>query len=201
MKSESGGFNTVALNYDYPLLLTGSTGVGKTTLAKKIHELRQKECSQRRVRHDQLRVRSAGRLSDRNYSDSTKGSFTGAVTDRKGLLEKASDGTLFLDEIGELSLDVKKMLLTAIEDKKFRSVGNKEIASDFYFIAGTNSDLTEKVNKNEFREDLLARIDAFHFPLPDLKSRPENIEPNLNPARFRSSRLQKQYQSHDKRQG
>ncbi len=170
----------VATNYDYPILLTGSTGVGKTTLAKKIHELR----ARKNARNGEFVAVNCGTLGGEIVRSElfghTKGSFTGAVTDQKGLLERASDGTLFLDEIGELSLDVQKMLLTAIEDKKFRSVGNKEIASDFYFIAGTNSDLTEKVNKNEFREDLLARIDAFHFPLPDLKSRPEDIEPNLN---------------------
>ncbi|MGE0244010.1 MAG: RNA repair transcriptional activator RtcR family protein [Pyrinomonadaceae bacterium] len=170
----------VSTNYDYPILLTGRTGVGKTTLAKRIHELR----ARKNASNGEFVAVNCGTLGGdvvrSELFGHTKGSFTGAEMDQMGLLEKANHGTLFLDEIGELSPDVQKMLLTAIEDKKFRSVGGKEIASDFYFIAGTNSDLKEKIKKKEFREDLLARIDAFHFPLPDLKSRLEDIEPNLN---------------------
>jgi transcriptional regulatory protein RtcR len=110
-----------------------------------------------------------------------KGAFTGAISDRDGLLKKADGGVLFLDEIGELGLDEQAMLLRAIEDKIFIPVGaDTPMLSDFQLIAGSNRDLSIAVRQGRFREDLLARIDLWTFRLPGLSERREDIEPNLD---------------------
>jgi transcriptional regulatory protein RtcR len=110
-----------------------------------------------------------------------KGSFTGAVQDRKGLLVAADAGLLFLDEIGELGLDEQAMLLRAVEEKRFLPVGSdREVRSDFQLIAGTNRELASDVRSGKFREDLLARINLWTFCLPPLARRREDIEPNLD---------------------
>jgi transcriptional regulatory protein RtcR len=109
-----------------------------------------------------------------------KGAFTGAVRDRPGVLRAADKGMLFLDEIGELGTDEQAMLLRALEEKTFLPMGSdREARSDFQLIAGTNRDLLSAVREGRFREDLLARINLWTFTLPGLRSRPEDIEPNL----------------------
>jgi transcriptional regulatory protein RtcR len=110
-----------------------------------------------------------------------KGAFTGAVSDRPGLLRTADKGVLFLDEIGELGLDEQAMILRAIEDKLFLPVGaDKEAGSDFQLLAGTNRDLGEAVAAGAFREDLYARLNLWTFRLPGLAERREDIAPNLD---------------------
>jgi transcriptional regulatory protein RtcR len=96
-------------------------------------------------------------------------------------LEAGADkGVLFLDEIGELGIDEQAMLLRALEEKTFLPLGSdREAHSDFQLIAGTNQDLLAAVRQGRFREDLLARINLWTFTLPGLRSRPEDIEPNL----------------------
>lgn len=109
-----------------------------------------------------------------------KGAFTGAVSDRAGLLKAADGGMLFLDEIGELGVDEQAMLLRAIEERRFFPLGSdREVESAFELAAGTNRDLQAAVARGRFREDLLARINLWSFELPGLKDRREDIEPNL----------------------
>ena len=109
-----------------------------------------------------------------------KGAFTGAINPRDGHLRAANNGVLFLNEIGELGLDEQAMLLRALEDKVFLPLGSdKEVKSEFQLIAGTNRDLTERVNTGKFRDDLLARINLWTFTLPSLRERKEDIEPTL----------------------
>ena len=109
-----------------------------------------------------------------------KGSFTGAVQERAGLLRTANHGVLFLDEVGELGLEEQAMLLRALEEKTFLPLGSdREAQSDFQLIAGTNRDLLSAVRDGRFREDLLARINLWTFTLPGLRERPEDLEPNL----------------------
>jgi transcriptional regulatory protein RtcR len=110
-----------------------------------------------------------------------KGSFTGALKDRDGLLKTADNGILFLDEIGELGLDEQSMLLRAIEEKCFLPLGSDhEVSSDFQLICGTNRDLYQDIIQGRFRDDLYARINLWTFEMPGLKERPEDIEPNLS---------------------
>jgi transcriptional regulatory protein RtcR len=110
-----------------------------------------------------------------------RGAFTGAIQDRPGLLKTADKGVLFLDEIGELGLDEQAMILRAIEDGLFLPVGaDKEAASAFQLIAGTNRDLVDEVAAGRFREDLFARLNLWTFSLPGLADRREDIAPNLD---------------------
>jgi transcriptional regulatory protein RtcR len=171
----------VAIKSKAPILLMGPTGAGKSFLARRLYELK-------RARH-QL----DGRFVDINcatlHGDGAgstlfghvKGAFTGAASERAGLLRTAHKGLLFLDEIGELGLDEQAMLLKAIEEKRFLPVGgDQEAHSEFQLIAGTNRDLARDVERGLFREDLFARINLWTYELPGLTERPEDIEPNLD---------------------
>lgn len=164
-----------------PLLLTGPTGAGKSQLARRIFQLKQyrRQVSGERVEVNCATLRGDGAMSA--LFGHVKGAFTGATSDRPGLLRKADQGLLFLDEIGELGLDEQAMLLKALEEKTFLPVGaDREVKSDFQLIAGTNRDLAERVRQGRFREDLLARINLWTFELPGLRERPEDVEPNLD---------------------
>ena len=171
----------VAIHSHAPVLLTGPTGAGKSRLAKRIYELKK---HRRQMGGDFVEVNCATLRGDGAASalfGHKRGAFTGAVGDRPGLLRAADKGLLFLDEIGELGVDEQAMLLRALEEKRFLPVGSdKESASDFQLIAGTNRDLAHEVRNGGFREDLLARINLWTFALPALRDRPEDLEPNLD---------------------
>lgn len=170
----------VAIRSHAPLLLTGPTGAGKSQLAKKIFSLKQVK---HQVSGSFIEVNCATLRGDGAMSalfGHTKGAFTGATTDRKGMLRAADKGVLFLDEIGELGLDEQAMILRAIEEKIFFPVGaDTESTSDFQLIAGTNRDLASDVRQGRFREDLFARLNLWTFKLPGLRDRREDLEPNL----------------------
>jgi len=170
----------VAVGSTEPILLTGPTGAGKSKLARRIYELKK---ARRQVGGSFIEVNCATLRGDGAMSalfGHKRGSFTGALNDRPGLLRSADKGMIFLDEVGELGLDEQAMLLRAIEEKCFLPVGSdKEVASDFQVIAGTNRDLGIALRSGAFREDLLARLNLWTFRLPGLKERPEDIEPNL----------------------
>ena len=163
-----------------PLLLTGPTGAGKSQLARRIYELKRQR---QQVSGSFVEVNCATIRGDQAMSalfGHVKGAFTGATTDRGGLLRAADGGILFLDEIGELGADEQAMLLRAVEEKRFLPVGSdRDAQSDFQLIAGTNRDLLAEVGAGRFREDLLARINLWTFCLPGLAARREDIEPNL----------------------
>lgn len=171
----------VAVRSSAPLLLNGPTGAGKSLLARRVFGLKK---SRHRVAGEFVEVNCATLRGDTAMSTlfgHVKGAFTGAQSDRAGLLRKANKGVVFLDEIGELGLDEQAMLLKAIEEKRFFPMGSdRETESDFQLIAGTNRDLQESVNAGRFREDLLARINLWVFELPPLRNRPEDIEPNID---------------------
>lgn len=171
----------VAARSRSPMLLMGPTGAGKSQLARRIYELKKLK---HQVAGTFVEVNCATLKGDSAMSalfGHRKGAFTGAVADRPGLLRAADKGMLFLDEIGELGLDEQAMILRAIEDRRFFPVGSdKEVASDFHLIAGTNRDLGEAVAAGVFREDLYARLNLWTFRLPGLSQRREDIEPNLD---------------------
>lgn len=170
----------VAIASTEPLLLMGPTGAGKSQLARRIFELKKQR---RQLAGQFVEVNCATLRGDAAMSalfGHVKGSFTGATSDRAGLLRMADGGLLFLDEIGELGLDEQAMLLRALEEKRFLPVGSdREVESDFQLIAGTNRDLWRAIQSGGFREDLLARINLWTFELPALRDRPEDIEPNV----------------------
>ncbi|MEM1445343.1 MAG: RNA repair transcriptional activator RtcR [Planctomycetota bacterium] len=170
----------VAIHSRDPILLTGPTGAGKSQLARRIYELKHQR---RQVEGPLVDVNCATIRGDTAMSalfGHRKGAFTGAATARPGLLKEADGGLLFLDEIGELRLDEQAMLLRAIEEKRFLPVGaDREVASDFELICGTNRDLSREVAAGRFREDLLARINLWAFRLPGLAERRRDIEPNV----------------------
>jgi transcriptional regulatory protein RtcR len=171
----------VAIHSREPLLLMGPTGAGKSRLARRIFELKR---SRHQVEGDFVEVNCATIRGEGAMSalfGHVKGSFTGALRDRPGLLRAANRGVLFLDEIGELGLDEQAMLLRALEEKVFLPLGgDREVKSDFMLIAGTNRKLGEMVRERRFRDDLLARINLWTFVLPGLRDRVEDLEPNLD---------------------
>lgn len=170
----------VAIKSKAPILLMGPTGAGKSFLARRVYELKK---ARHQIDGKFIEINCAtlrGDTAPSTLFGHIKGAFTGAGTDRPGLLKSAHRGLLFLDEIGELGLDEQAMLLKAIEDKRFLPMGGDvEVQSDFQLIAGTNRDLSDEVLAGRFREDLYARINLWTYVLPGLRERPEDIEPNL----------------------
>jgi transcriptional regulatory protein RtcR len=161
----------VAIRSKAPLLLCGPTGAGKSSLAKRIYELKnhKHQITGAFVETNCATIRGDAAMSA--LFGHVKGAFTGALRDRPGLLRAAD---------GELGLDEQAMLLRALEEKVFMPLGgDREVRSDFQLIAGTNRDLGVMVREGKFREDLLARINLWTFKLPGLRERVEDIEPNL----------------------
>jgi transcriptional regulatory protein RtcR len=171
----------VAVQSTAPMLLTGPTGAGKSMLAQRVYELKK---SRHQIDGDFVEVNCATLRGDGAGSTlfgHKKGAFTGAITDRPGLLRSAHSGLLFLDEIGELGLDEQAMLLKAVEEKRFLPMGSdREVQSNFQLIAGTNKDLRLEIEAGRFREDLFARINLWTYTLPGLAQRREDIEPNMD---------------------
>ena len=188
IETRNEAFNTlideieqVAARSKAPILLTGPTGAGKSQLARRIFELKKlkHQVSGSFVEVNCATLRGDGAMSA--LFGHVRGAFTGAAAERAGLLRTADKGMLFLDEIGELGADEQAMILRAIEEKRFLPVGaDKEVASDFQLIAGTNKDLSVAVANGTFRDDLLARLNLWTFALPGLADRREDIEPNLD---------------------
>jgi len=184
---------TVATRSKAPMLLMGPTGAGKSQLARRVFELKKlkHQLPGRFVEVNCATLRGDGAMSA--LFGHVKGAYTGAASDRAGLLRSADKGLLFLDEIGELGADEQATLLRALEEKRFLPVGSdREVESDFQLIAGTNRDLQEAVAEGRFREDLLARLNLWTYRLPGLAERAEDIEPNLDFELDRWSREQHQ---------
>ena len=154
---------------DANILVTGENGTGKEMLAREIHILsnRKKETL---VPVDMGAITET--LFESELFGHVKGAFTDARADRPGKFEVANKGTLFLDEIGNLSYHLQAKLLTALQRRSIVRVG-----SNTRLICATNRDLQEMVQKGDFREDLLYRINTIHVEIPPLRERPEDIVP------------------------
>lgn len=155
------------------VLITGESGTGKEAVARTIHEQGPRadypwvaiNCSA--IPHDLMESELFGYV---------KGAFTGAVQNRLGRLEQANHGTLFLDEIGDLELELQAKLLRVLQEREFSPVGSDAIRRvDVRVITATNRDLHELVKQNQFREDLLYRLDVFNIQVPRLRDRAEDI--------------------------
>ena len=160
---------------DANILVTGENGTGKEMLAREIHLLsnRKKETL---VPVDMGAITET--LFESELFGHVKGAFTDARADRPGKFEVANKGTLFLDEIGNLSCHLQAKLLTALQRRSIVRVGsNTPIPVNIRLICATNRDLQEMVQKGDFREDLLYRINTIHVEIPPLRERPEDIVP------------------------
>lgn len=155
------------------VLITGETGTGKGVVAKAIHTQGSGATG------PFVSVNCAAlpeNLLESELFGHVKGAFTGATSNRVGLIEEADGGTLFLDEIAEMSPALQAKLLHVLERGTIRAVGsNKERAFQARFIAATHRNLRERVAAGLFREDLLYRLDVIHIHLPPLRSRKEDL--------------------------
>jgi DNA-binding NtrC family response regulator len=155
------------------VLISGETGTGKELIARAIHYNSPRK-------DDPFVVADCAALTESLLESElfghVRGAFTGAVKDRKGLVEAARGGTLFLDEISTISSQVQGSLLRLIQEREIRPVGSdKPVAVDVRLIAATNRDLKEMVDEGSFRDDLFYRLSVFTIPLPPLRDRPEEI--------------------------
>ncbi len=156
----------------YPILLTGESGAGKSRLASFIHKQSKRE--------GQLVKENCPNIPEELFESilfgHKKGAFTGAVTDRPGLIEEADRGTLFLDEITEISLQFQSKLLTFIEEGRYRRLGDaREKFADVRIVAATNRNLEEEIREGRFREDLYYRLCVLEIKIPPLRERLEDI--------------------------
>lgn len=158
---------------DATVLLLGETGTGKEVFAQAIHN------ASSRAAKSFIALNCGAFTKDLLESELfgyKAGAFTGAIKDKKGLMEEANGGTLFLDEIGEMPFDLQSKLLRVLETSEFIKVGDtKSIKVNVRIIAATNRNLPKQVSKNEFREDLYYRLNVFTINLPSLRERKEDI--------------------------
>ncbi|MDF2431768.1 MAG: two-component system, NtrC family, response regulator HydG [Mucilaginibacter sp.] len=159
---------------DMSVLIQGESGTGKEYAARMVHN-QSKRSSRPFVAID------CGALSKELAASELfghmKGSFTGAIADKKGMFEYAEGGTLFLDEVGNLSYDVQVKLLRALQEKVIQPLGsNKQIPVNVRIITATNDDLLNSVSNGDFRQDLYHRINEFKIQLPALRQRGNDLD-------------------------
>jgi two-component system response regulator PilR (NtrC family) len=155
------------------VLIAGESGTGKELVARAIH------FNSLRKDHPFVAL-NCGALSetllDSELFGHVRGAYTGADTNKKGLIEVAEKGTIFLDEIGEMSPLVQVKVLRVLQERKFRRLGGTdEVDADIRFIAATNRDLSKLVADGQFREDLFYRINVIPVRLPPLRDRRDDI--------------------------
>jgi len=158
---------------DLTVLICGESGVGKENFPKIIHQM------SRRKNGKYLAVNCgaipSGTINAELFGHE-KGSFTGAIGERKGYFEEADGGTLFLDEIGELPKDTQAMLLRVLQNGEFIKVGSSKVeTTDVRVIAATNVKLWNAVQQGKFREDLYYRLTGIQINIPSLRERKDDI--------------------------
>ncbi|RLV61758.1 sigma-54-dependent Fis family transcriptional regulator [Parashewanella curva] len=158
---------------DATVLVLGESGTGKEVVARNIHYLSER-------RDGPFIPVNCGaippELLESELFGHEKGSFTGAITARKGRFELAEGGTLFLDEIGDMPLQMQVKLLRVLQERVFERVGgSKTLKADVRVVAATHRDLELMIKENEFREDLYYRLNVFPIEMPSLKERSDDI--------------------------
>jgi two-component system response regulator PilR (NtrC family) len=155
------------------ILITGESGTGKELIAKAVHYNSQ-------LADGPFISVNCGAIPE-NLIESemfghVKGSFTGAISDKRGYFEAANGGTIFLDEIGEMPLPLQASMLRALSEGTFYPVGaNEPVQSNVRVVAATNRDLEEEIRAKNFREDLYFRLNVIHIKAPSLRERKEDI--------------------------
>lgn len=159
---------------DAAVLLTGETGTGKEVFANAIHE------GSDRKKNNFVAINCSAfskEILESELFGHKQGAFTGAVKDKKGLIEEANGGTLFLDEIGEMPIELQAKLLRVLETGEFIKMGETKLSrSDFRLIAATNRELENEIKQGHFREDLYFRLNVFEIHLPPLRERKEDLK-------------------------
>ena len=158
---------------DLSVLITGESGVGEETFAQIIHQNSPRK-------HGQYIAVNCGAIPegtiDSELFGHEKGSFTGALADRKGYFEVADGGTIFLDEVGELPIPTQARLLRVLETGEFIKVGSsKVLKTNVRIVAATNVNLIQAVADGKFREDLYYRLNTVPIQIPPLRERPDDI--------------------------
>jgi two-component system response regulator AtoC len=158
---------------DATVLITGESGTGKELVAEALHR------ASKRNPHPLVKVSCAAlpeSLLEAELFGHEKGSFTGAMTMRKGRFEAANKGTIFLDEIGEMTLGTQTKLLRILQEREFERIGsNLPIKVDLRVIAATNRELAAEVEAGRFREDLYYRLNVIHIHMPPLRDRMDDL--------------------------
>jgi two-component system, NtrC family, response regulator HydG len=164
-------------------LITGETGTGKELVARAIHELSD------RARKPFVPINCSAlpeTLLESELFGHTKGSFTGAIANKRGLFEEAQGGTLFLDEISAIPPSIQVKLLRVLQERKLHRIGGTQpVPVDFRLLAATNLDLAEEVRAARFREDLYYRLNVFPVRVPSLRERKSDIPLLANYFRLR----------------
>ena len=156
-----------------PIYISGESGSGKELVARLIHE------QGPHADAPFIPVNCGaipGELMESEFFGHTKGSFTGAISDKQGLFQAANGGTLFLDEVADLPLAMQVKLLRGIQEKAIRPVGSQqELSVDVRILSATHKDLAKEVEQNAFRQDLYYRINVIELKVPSLRDRPGDI--------------------------
>ena len=157
---------------DGSAVIKGATGSGKELVAEALHEL-----SRRKGAFVAINCAAIPKdLLESELFGYEKGAFTGALKSHAGRFEQADKGTLFLDEIGDMSLDLQSKILRVLETQKIQRIGsNKDIKVDVRTVCATHKDLALMTEKNEFRADLLFRLNVFPIDVPTLRERASDI--------------------------
>ena len=160
---------------DSTVLIYGESGAGKEHIAREIHYQSHRK-DKPYITKDCAAIHTDTAMSV--LFGHVKGAFTGASEETTGLIQTAEGGTLFLDEVENLPMTVQKMLLRVLEERVYQKMGsNKDIRCNIRLVVASNENLREKVNKGEFRKDLLARINEFPIEVPPLRLCREDILP------------------------
>ncbi len=163
---------------DSTVLIEGESGTGKELVANAIYN------RSNRNKKPFVKVNCAAipsTLMESELFGHVKGSFTGAVKDKKGKFELANNGTIYLDEIGDMDISLQAKILRVLQEKEFSRVGSESVKKlDIRFIAATNKDLKEAIGNCEFREDLYYRLNVINIKIPPLRERKDDISPLID---------------------